>query len=454
MIDDIRPRYLESMEETMVDMVQKLAALVEVHSVDGELNLDPLRLAMANVEQRTFSATIYNWVKTSVNVRVYVTDAAGIVLYDSDNARDVGKDYSKWNDVYLTLRGGYGVRSVSDTPEIEHTSRLYVSAPIRYQDEIIGVLTVSKPSTDSRFFIEQAQQSIRRLMLIVGVVLVTLMGILVLWFTYPIQQLIHYVHRVTQGQKVALPTIRDRDMKRLGLAVEDLKTALDGRQYIETYVQNMTHQIKSPLTAIRGFSELLEDPRSEPDRIRFLATIQSECQRIQDIIDKLLLLSSLENQTTLDDVESIDLVALVTECTASFEAATRLKGVTFSITGKSTAMITGDRFLVRHAMSNVLHNAIEFTPVDGQIDIAIESDDAGCSVVICDTGPGIPDYALSKVFDTFYSLPRPVSNKKSSGLGLCLVREVMLLHQGQVAVSNQTKGGAAVRLWFQVGGHH
>ncbi len=58
------------------------------------------------------------------------------------------------------------------------------------------------------------------------------------------------------------------------------------------------------------------------------------------------------------------------------------------------------------------------------------------------------------MFDVFYSVSRPVSNKKSSGLGLCWMREVMMVHQGQVSVSNPTKGGAEVRLWFQVGRHH
>ena len=105
--DDIRPRYLETMEESMVDTATVLASVVETEVESGQISTDAFSDAFTIAENRVFDARIYDLTKTQTNLRVYVTDRAGIVVYDSDGV-DVGQDFSRWNDVYLTLRGEYG----------------------------------------------------------------------------------------------------------------------------------------------------------------------------------------------------------------------------------------------------------------------------------------------------------------------------------------------------------
>jgi two-component system, OmpR family, sensor histidine kinase CreC len=112
----------------------------------------------------------------------------------------------------------------------------------------------------------------------------------------------------------------------------------------------------------------------------------------------------------------------------------------------SQTIVMGDEFLLENAVTNLLQNAIEFSPSTGKVAVSIAQEGKMVLVCILDEGPGIPDYALGKIFDRFYSLARPSSGKRSSGLGLCFAREVAHLHHGSVIVRNRndTQGAEAV----------
>ena len=110
----------------------------------------------------------------------------------------------------------------------------------------------------------------------------------------------------------------------------------------------------------------------------------------------------------------------------------------------------GEEFLLETAIRNLLGNALEFIPKeDGKIELTIEERGKFIRLEIRDNGPGLPDYALGKVFNHFYSLPRPHSGHKSSGLGLCFVRECAQLHGGQADLTNHIDGGALATLELQ-----
>jgi two-component system sensor histidine kinase CreC len=116
-----------------------------------------------------------------------------------------------------------------------------------------------------------------------------------------------------------------------------------------------------------------------------------------------------------------------------------------------TLCIRGQRFLVRQALANLLQNAIAFSPSGGTVTVSLDRDGAFARVLIRDHGPGIPGYALAKVFDRFYSLPHPDTGVKGSGLGLTFVREIALLHGGEARLENDPGGGAIATLRFPCG---
>jgi two-component system sensor histidine kinase CreC len=142
---ELVPGMRQSLEEVLVDTANLLAEMVAEEVAEGKLQQGYFANAMSSFVERRFDARIWFLKKHDPNMIVYVTDNQGRVLYHS-NGDEQGKDYSRWNDVYLTLRGEYGARTTRDNPEDEFSSVMYVAAPVRWNGELVGVVSVGKPS--------------------------------------------------------------------------------------------------------------------------------------------------------------------------------------------------------------------------------------------------------------------------------------------------------------------
>ena len=128
------------------------------------------------------------------------------------------------------------------------------------------------------------------------------------------------------------------------------------------------------------------------------------------------------------------------------------KQLTMTIDGVRNCSLRAEAFLLRQALMNLLQNAIEFSPRDEIVQVNVSVDAVATHFEIRDAGPGIPKYALDRIFERFYSLKRPDTGRKSSGLGLSLVKEIVSLHGGSVSISNRDGGGTTVRLNFPLNG--
>jgi two-component system, OmpR family, sensor histidine kinase CreC len=456
-IKDLRPHYMKSMEESLVDESVLLASFVEGMLSKGSIAVDDLRTAFNRAQTREVRATIYDMVKTRMNIRMYITDAKGIVVFDSDNGIDEGKDYSRWIDVRRTLRGKYGARTTHTIPGDQSTSALYVAAPLRADTAIVGVLTVCKPTGSVTFFIDKAQKKIITAGLIAALGVFILGASLSIWVTLPLRRLTVYAREVRDGKPSRLQRLGifsrfgHSEMGVMGRALEEMRDALEGKKYIENYVQTLTHEIKSPISAIRGAAELIDDTMPPDKREHFLNNIRVEVERIQNIVDRLLELSALESRKNLREITDIDLGALVKDLLKSMVPVFDAKNLVCSSSVPDGIVIKGERFLVRQALANCLQNAVDFTPPAGTISVTLEKSSADVVVTIDDTGVGIPEYALDKIFERFYSLNRPDTKRKSTGLGLSFVREALALHQGKVTVTNRKEGGVRAEMRFPAG---
>ena len=112
--------------------------------------------------------------------------------------------------------------------------------------------------------------------------------------------------------------------------------------------------------------------------------------------------------------------------------------------------LRGDRFLLRQMLGNLVDNAIDFSPEGGTVLVGATQDGQGLRLEVADRGAGIPEYAAGRVFERFYSLPRPRDGARSSGLGLGFVREVAALHGGEAALGNREGGGAVATVRLPV----
>ena len=201
--------------------------------------------------------------------------------------------------------------------------------------------------------------------------------------------------------------------------------------------------MKAPVAAIRSGAELLEEDLPPNRRQQFLANIGTESVRLQNLIEQLLALSSLESRKRLEDPHPVDLAALA----ARIADELRSRGANIILKAAPAAVVEGDEFLLATALRNLVQNAVDFSPPGGEIHVHVETTADHATVRVCDSGPGLPDYAVERVFDRFYSLPRPATGRKSSGLGLCFVREAAALHGGRATLVNRPgQSGAEARL--------
>lgn len=251
MVKQISPGVRTALEASLVDTANLLAELAAPELHEGRLADGAFAEAVRRYAARPVSAELIDFPKRGADYRVYVTDVRGVVLFDSAGSA-VGQDYSRWNDVYLTLRGRYGARSSRSDPRDGKSSVMHVAAPIRDGDRLIGVLAVAYPTALLQPIVDRSEATVRQAALwLFGGALA--FGALFSWrLTRAIDLLVNYARAVTAGTKAIPPKLGSPEMSTLAGALESMREELEGKQYAERYVQTLTHEMKSPLAAIRG----------------------------------------------------------------------------------------------------------------------------------------------------------------------------------------------------------
>jgi two-component system sensor histidine kinase CreC len=423
---DVRLRYVESMRRTLGDTAAYLAAYA------------------------TPTAAGEDWVRKLASLppgtdvlRVFACDRADRVIFDSAG-RDRGQVYVR------NMFGGGKLASENYTVAnvaIEG-DELRVFAPVRFKQELVGWVgvgrqlgTVSAGISNARWRLVWSAGAIALVMIVAG------------WWiaarlTHSLERLTGYAREVRDGRPAAPVQSRAREIAELSRAFEEMRDALEGRQHVERYTQALAHEVKAPLAAIRGAAELLDEGMPPEQRAKFLSNIRTEAARIQRIIDRLLELSSLEARKELRQTESAPAGRLAATAAEVVQPAAAARGITVTVVPDGDASVRGEVVLLREALVNLLQNAVEFSPSGGEVTLTVLPQGARVGFAVEDRGPGVPDYALPRVFERFYSLPRPGTEKKSTGLGLALVREIAHLHGGEATLANRPDGGARAELWL------
>ncbi len=421
---DVRLRYVESMRRTLGDTAAYMAAF-----------------AAPVLPQEDWTRKLVTLPKQTNLLRVFACDRDGRVLFDSAG-RDTGQTY-RWN----MFGGGPRASENYTQPNVAVVDgELRVVARVLAGGVHVGWVGVGRPLAA----VEEGVRAARwRLVTLIGVIaggMVVAGWWIAARLTRSLEKLTAYARSVRDGRAAVPPASRAREIAELGRAFEEMREALEGRRHAERYTQALAHEVKAPLAAIRGAAELLDEDMPAEQRARFMANIRGEAARIQQIVDRLLELSSLEARKALAQTERIAAGALLEEAVATVRAAYAAAGVALNVT-PAAAVVQGERVLLREALVNLLQNALEFSPAGGEVGLAVTPGEGRVEFSVEDRGPGVPDYALPRVFERFYSLPRPGSGRKSTGLGLALVREIAHLHGGDATLVNRPDGGARAELW-------
>ncbi len=448
LLDDVEPQVLQATEEVMVDAAQLFAELAAKEMTSPNPNYENLRSLFHEARLRSVDVNIFDHRKTNMGLNVYVTDAAGVVRFDSDDAAREGKNYIGQRDVYLTLHGRYGARSTREDEANSASSIMYVAAPIGPINKPIGVLTVFKKQRDALPMIIERRKTILQSVMSIAIGILLLIAAVFWWVYHPIGVLTEYARAIEKGQRPQKPKLgAGREVNSLYQALETMREALEGRRHAEHYTQTLTHELKSPLAAIRGASELLHEDMPAKDRTRFLDNIRAETSRAERLLNRLTELSIMEGKTHLDAAALLDFREVVQRAVSQAESLASLSQVRL-ITELPTEEIRvkGDAFVLRSAVTNLLENALDFSPPASSVVVTLSCANGNAILQIEDEGPGVPDYAKEKIFERFFSLRHHQHSRKGTGLGLNLVKEAAELHFGSISLVNRHPKGALAEL--------
>jgi two-component system phosphate regulon sensor histidine kinase PhoR len=223
--------------------------------------------------------------------------------------------------------------------------------------------------------------------------------------------------------------------------ITDLKTA---DQIRRDFVANVSHELRTPLTAIKGYAEaLLDDPDDEEARERFLDIIHRHATRMERLVKDLLRLARLDAGQETVELAPCDVLAIAGGVVADFEPTVREKRQRLDLAVPAEARtLVADPAKLHDILRNLIENAVNYTPEDGVIELATRVDDERFEIRVSDTGPGLPEQDLLRVFERFYRVDKSRARPGGTGLGLAIVKHLVQVMGGTVIAGNRTEGGA------------
>ena len=390
-----------------------------------------------------------------LEVRITIIGSDGRVL--ADTTQDPGEmdDHSGRLEMERAMQGGTGQSTrYSDTL---HYNMKYVAVAVESGGLVKGFVRLALSLED----LEEQIQVIYRTVLIGGLVafvcVLVIGGIIASSIIAPITEMTEVAQAISRGDFSKKLKVKSTD--ELGVLAQSMNSMADElRQTIDDlrrmdkvrtdFVANVSHELKTPLTSIRGFIETLEDGALEDkeNARRFLAIIKKHANALANITDDLLRLSELESIEARVEKSPFDLRALVEEVASGFTQAMKEKDQEFVKSFKGDDFtVEADRQRIEQVMVNLVDNAINYSPAGSRIRVAVELADGEFKISVEDNGPGIPREHLPRVFERFYSVDKARSREVGgTGLGLSIVKHTVLMHKGEISMDSKLGRGTSV----------
>lgn len=238
------------------------------------------------------------------------------------------------------------------------------------------------------------------------------------------------------------------------LFIQDVTKIKALEQMRSDFVANVSHELKSPLTSIKGFAETLKYVEDKPTRDKFLDIIYIESERLSRLINDILTLSELENKDSSVNFEKIDINKSIEEIYYIMEPAANGKNIKIKLEfGTDGIIIYGDRDKFKQMMINLVDNSIKYTNSGGQVTINTSRSSGRIRIVVSDNGIGIPQKNIPRLFERFYRVDKGRSREMGgTGLGLAIVKHIVNLLNGHINVESSVGQGTSFILDFPVGG--
>ncbi len=374
------------------------------------------------------------------NFRIMIIDSSGVVLIDSNNS-DVGKTFLI-PEVLSSLNGQ------SEANYYKEQGVIYASSYI--EDSFSnkqGVVLLISSFEDTEVLINGVTQKWFMLTIFISIII----GIFVFFTSEivisPIKKILKSINDITDGQLHQRVKINgNNEIAQLG---EAFNTMTEKLEQIDTsrqeFVANVSHELKTPLSSIKVLSDsiLLQEDIPSEMYIEFLQDINSEIDRMTEIVNNLLALVKLDYREAGLNIAEADLNKMLDDILKRLTPLAEQKNITLSKEYIKNVVVEADEMKFSLAISNLVENAIKYTEPEGSVKVILDCDHQNAFITVSDTGIGINDEEQTKIFNRFYRVDKTRDRETGgTGLGLSITHSTVILHKGSIKVSSKEGEGS------------
>ncbi len=375
------------------------------------------------------------------NFRVLVIDVSGIVINDSSR-QDVGKTYLV-PEVIEALDN-------KDIANQQENGNIYAAVSILDEhSNKIGVVLISARSDDVSNTVGEIRRQSNLLFVIIALIVGILMYFMAKFFTEPLKKVLNIIIKMSEGhfdQRIDIKGLRHNEISDLALACNHMAEKLE---QVETsrqnFVSNVSHELKTPLSSMKVLSEsiLLQNDVPKETYTEFLEDINSEIDRMTEIINDLLTLVKLDQKEIPLIFVETELNQMMKDMMKRMKPLADVKKITLAfIPLKEEVFADIDKTKFILAISNLIENAIKYTPQSGSITVTVDCDHQNAFVSVSDTGIGIAEEEIGKIFERFYRVDKTRDRETGgTGLGLSITHSTILMHNGSIKVNSKEQEG-------------
>jgi two-component system phosphate regulon sensor histidine kinase PhoR len=388
----------------------------------------------------------------SKDLRITLIDSKGGILYDSDAETVKMENHNDREEVIDAFAKGAG-------EDLRYSSTLQAKVfyfAKRLNDGKVLRLGMRQANLQ-QVFSKTIPYLIVLLAAIVAAAILIAIG-LSRAFISPLQKLVDQLGtpewmKIENVYKEIAPlvnTIRKQDLE-LQLTIEQLSNEKQKITHLkDEFTANASHELKTPLTSISGYAELIENDMAKPEDVKmFAGKIHKEALRLQSIANDIITLSKLDGQQgeLFDLNEKVNLWNVAHGCVEDLSLKASKKSVSVSLDGDKAAEIQGNSKLLYEMVFNLVDNSIRYTEQGGKVAVIVEPG----AIVVKDTGIGIPEECLSRVFERFYRVDKSRSKETGgTGLGLAIVKHIAEVLHATIQLNSAVGFGTEIRIGFKV----
>lgn len=370
-------------------------------------------------------------------LRITFIDKDGTVLFDSEQDETVMENHSQREEIIQAMESGEGKAMRKSATSSKHT--FYYAM----KKEDGSILRMGKDSSSIYSMMTSMGWLIADVGLGVFILCMILANRLTIRILAPIGKMADNITLVNEQEVYA-------EMRPfVSMIKQQHIDILKHAQIRQEFTANVSHELKTPLTAISGYAELISNGMTQgEDTMHFAGEIHHSAERLQGLINDIIKLSELDDESLKMEFETVDLYEIAENCQKMLAIAAEKNEVTVSVSGEH-ALVTGNKTLLEELVYNLGSNAIRYNKKGGSVELIIHTENEHSVLRVKDTGIGIPKEHQERIFERFYRVDKSRSKSTGgTGLGLAIVKHIVARHDAEIFLESEEGVGTEIKVIF------